>query len=62
MEYKVIENPSEYIGKKVHVEGWNPGGVFILHSYEDGTAVLKTRATSRQYATKNRLLKLRKDQ
>lgn len=62
MDYLRVTEPHKWLGKKVHVAGWNPGCVFVLVSYEDGVAELKTPSRGKVYTTKNTLLHIRKDQ
>ncbi len=51
---KMIDDPSNHIGKKVHVTAWNLGCVFILDDYdkETGEAHLRTRVSNKKYKTK----------
>lgn len=59
---EIIENPTEYVGKKVHVEGWKFGSVFLLEGYSNGYAILRTPSTRKRTMTKNRLIKTRRDE
>lgn len=51
-----IENPSLHIGMLCHVKGWNKGGVFILKSFNNGVATLRTPKTGKIFMTKNALI------
>jgi len=56
---QIIDDPTLYVGKKVHVVGWRAGSVFKLISFVDGVSTLKTPTKRVQYNTRNCLYKLR---
>lgn len=61
-EFVFIDNPADFIGYKVHVEGWANGCVFVLRNFTEGIAVLQTPKGKRFYYTTNRLCHIRKTQ
>jgi hypothetical protein len=61
-EFQVIADPTTWLGKSVHVEGWKRGGWFILDAYNGGEATVRTPKTNKVYRTYNRLLKTRRNE
>ncbi len=57
---KVIENPTEHIGKLCHVQGWPAGCVFKLMQTDGKNHVLVTPKTGRRYALNKPLVYTRK--
>lgn len=57
---KIIDNPEDFIDKKVHVVGWRAGLVFTLISYYDGVAVLEATKARKIYSTGNALYELKR--
>jgi hypothetical protein len=41
-DFPIIEEPKDFICKKVHVDGWLIGCVFILKQTEFGVHILQT--------------------
>jgi len=58
--FPIIKNPKDFIGEKVHVDGWNIACVFFLVATFSGTHTLRTPKGNKFYNTKNRLRELRK--
>lgn len=52
---QLINEPKEWVGKLVHVCGWNPKTVFRLKSTNGKNHVLITPKTHKEYETSNDL-------
>lgn len=59
LSFPIIEDPTKFIGNKVHVDGWNIGCVFILRKTENGLHTLETPKYHKIYTTNNKLRQLR---
>lgn len=54
-DFPIIEDPSKWVGRKVHVDGWKIGCVFVLISTNEGVHVLQMPKTKKVYTTRNKL-------
>ena len=56
----LLDDPRNWLGYSVHVDGWSHACVFKLRAYANGVATLETPKTKKIYFTKNPLYHVRK--